>query len=153
MFQLATELELSLQSFKGADVRVQARRFSLTGARFAFVRDLILSDGSRTDGLPVFFEGRLNWFERRIGVFIVGLNEITLTGTASDGLVQYRNGLAVIVRGPAIVELEYPFSVERLPTDLQNYWRDLRLPRAQLELNLDLHLPALPTSEGTSSFV
>jgi hypothetical protein len=39
----------------------------------------------------------------------------------------------VSLRGPAVVELAWPFQVERLPADPGSYWRDLRLPRAQFE--------------------
>ena len=44
-----------------------------------------------------------------------------------------RGKAAIILRGPAVLELAFPINVERLPADPDNYWRDLRLPRAQFE--------------------
>ena len=41
--------------------------------------------------------------------------------------------MAVLLRGPALVQLAFPFQVERLPADEENYWRDVRIPRAQFE--------------------
>ena len=57
-----------------------------------------------------------------------------MTETVPDGLLSFRGSTAVLVRGPAVVQLTFPFRVERLPADPDNYWRDLRMPRAQFEL-------------------
>ena len=48
-------------------------------------------------------------------------------------LVYFRAKTAVILRGLAVVELAFPFQVERLPSDPGNYWRDLHVPCAQFE--------------------
>lgn len=96
-------------------------------------RELFLPDNSRPDGLPVFFEGQLWQFERQIGIVFVCLGPPASQATATDGAVCFRSKIAVILRGPAIIEMAFPFQVERLSADPENYWRDLRRPRAQLE--------------------
>ena len=131
------EIEASLKALEGCTVRVQGRRFSADGRTFSFVKDFVLPNGFRCGSLPVFFEGVLRSFERRIGVFLVELGERPIDESASDGIFAFRGELSVIVKGPVIVELEFPFYVERLPKDAENYWRDLRLPIAQLEFPMD----------------
>lgn len=42
----------------------------------------------------------------------------------------------MIHRSPAVVQLAFPFHVERVPTDAENYWRDLRVRRVQFEFPL-----------------
>ena len=125
----------------GADVRVGAKSFSPTRwtgrgkpPRLIPVCDLFLPDDSQPAGLPVFFEGRLQHFERRIGVVLVCLESPASTERAPDGPVYFRGQTAVILRGPAVVQLAFPFHVERLPAHPDNYWRDLRAPCAQFEL-------------------
>ena len=49
-------------------------------------------------------------------------------------MILFRERNAVILPGTAIVQLAFPFHVERLPLGEENYWRDLRLSRAQLVL-------------------
>lgn len=131
-------IDRTLEGLLGQDVRAAAKSFApalLNGAktlRFLPVRDLYLPDNTQPAGLPVFFEGRLLEFERQIGVVFVRLDSPALPYT-SEGAVLFRGRAVVIVRGPAAVELTSPFQVERLPTDVDNYWRDLRLPCAQFE--------------------
>ena len=133
-------IDRALDGLISADIRVAAKAFSPTrwtgeeAARLLPVRQLILPDNSQPDGLPVFFEGRLRQFERQIGVVFAWLDPPTTQEETAEGVVCFRGQTTVIVRGPALVELAFPFQVERLPTDSENYWRDLRLPRAQFEL-------------------
>lgn len=49
-------------------------------------------------------------------------------------MVPFRGKTAVILRGPALVELAFPFEVEKLPQRPDNYWHDLRTSRVQFEL-------------------
>jgi hypothetical protein len=98
------------------------------------VRELYLPDNTQAGGLPVFFEGRLRQFERQIGVVCVHLDAPTTAERATEGVVCFRGQAAILLRGPAVVELAFPFHVERLPDDPNNYWLDLRLPQAQFEL-------------------
>ena len=53
---------------------------------------------------------------------------------SSEGIVYFRGSTAVILTGPATLELAFPFSVERLPRDCADYWNDLRIPCAQFVL-------------------
>ena len=129
-----------LEGLIGEQVRVAAEAFTPPRAngepwpRMIPVTDLILPDNSTPGGLPVFFEGRLEAFERRIGVVDVILSGPVRRGaSATDGQTAFRGATAVVLSGPARVRLAYPFVVERLPADEANYWRDLRGPRAQLE--------------------
>lgn len=133
------EIDKVLDGLIGEDIRVAARSFApaaRSGQKprpFIPVHDLILPDNSQPASTPVFFEGRLRQFKRRIGVVFVSLDSATSQERASDGLLCFRGKTAVILRGPAVVELAFPFRVERLPADAHNYWRDLRIPHAQFE--------------------
>lgn len=121
-------------SHVGCDVRVAARAFapgSPTNGRqlrFMPVADLYLPDNSQPGSAPVFFEGRLHTFERRIGVVFVVLDALSYREAVPEGWVTLRGRTAVILHAPATVELASPFQVERLPSDPVAYWRDLRLP-------------------------
>ena len=133
------EVDRRLERLRGENVRVAAKSFSPSPChghaplRFLPVRDLYLPDNSQPAGRPVFFEGRLLEFERQIGVVFVQLDAPTACAASAQGAVLFRGQAAVILRGPAVVELAFPFQIERLPSDSDNYWRDLRLPRAQFE--------------------
>ncbi|MBE7503075.1 MAG: hypothetical protein HS113_22885 [Verrucomicrobiales bacterium] len=141
-------LDLLLARFVGDDVRVAGKAFApgLPTAgrplRFLQVADLILPDGGQPGAVPVFFEGRLREFERRVGVVVVSLDALAGRNTAPEGWVQFRGQAAVVLQGPAVVELASPFHVERLPSDPANYWRDLRSPRVQFEFDLTTTGPA-----------
>ncbi len=134
------EIDRTLNRLIGADVRVAARAFSPVppnrqrSPRLISVRELFLPDNSQPGALPVFFEGCLRQFERRIGVVTVRLDAPALVDAAGEGAVFFRRRMAVVLRGPALVELASPFCVERLPEDTGNYWRDLRMPGVQFEL-------------------
>jgi len=133
------EIDRTLERLRGEDVRVVAKSFSPlprngeTPLRFLPVRDLYLPDNSQPAGRPVFFEGRLREFERQIGVVFVRLEAPASVAASAEGPVLFRGQAAVILRGPAVLELAFPLHIERLPSDSDNYWRDLRLPRAQFE--------------------
>ena len=134
------EIDKTLGRLIGEEVRVAAKSFSpgprhgRAAAPLLPVRELFLPDNSRPDGLPVFFEGRLQHFERQVGVVCVRLEAPTAATRTPDGPVFFRGQTAVLLRGPALVELAFPFQVERLPADSDNYWRDLRVPCVQFEL-------------------
>lgn len=134
------EIERILQSCVGAHIRVGAHAFAPIGdnpqmpSRLIPTNRLILPDNTDIDGQPVYFEGRLEQFTRRIGVVHVQLAAPDCPG--AQGMVLFRERSAVILPGPAIVQLAFPFHVERLPSGEDNYWRDLRLPQAQFHLPL-----------------
>ena len=67
----------------------------------------------------------------------VALDLPRVMGRAAEGTVLVRGIPAVLLRGPAIVRLAFPFRVEPLPADEANYWEDLRLPTAQFRLPFD----------------
>lgn len=100
------------------------------------VADLILPDNSRPGPLPVFFEGRLRQFDRRIGVVFVTLDAPNLAGPTADRVIQFRSATALVLQGSAMVSLAFPCRVEPLPTSPVNYWEDLRAFRAQLQFPL-----------------
>jgi hypothetical protein len=133
------DIDRLLAGLIGTEVRAAAKAFSPVPRNgqaprcFMPVRELYLPDNSQPAGLPVFFEGRLCEFERQIGVVVVRLDAPTAADAASEGPALFRGKTAVLLRGPALVELAFPFQVERLPADEENYWRDLRMPRAQFE--------------------
>ena len=124
------EVDLRLERLRGEDVRVAAKSFSPSPChghaplRLLPVRDLYLPDNSQPAGRPVFFEGRLLEFERQIGVVFVQLDAPTACAASAEGPVLFRGQAAVILRGPAVLELAFPLHIERLPSDSDNYWRD-----------------------------
>ena len=132
-------IDQTLDRLIGEEVRVAAKSFSPPSRnghpplRFLPVRDLYLPDNSQPAGRPVFFEGRLLEFERQIGVVFVRLDAPAAVAASPEGAVLFRGKAAVILRGPAVLELDFPFHVERLPNDPGHYWLDLRMPRAQFE--------------------
>ena len=97
---------------------------------------LLLPDNSQPSGLPVFFEGKLLDFERQVGVVLVRLGALELAHPTAQGLVYFRGCSAVLLTGPACVRLASSLRIERLPTNEENYWSDLRLPQAQFALPL-----------------
>ena len=131
-----------LGSLIGDNVRVAAESFSPTRWNgevprlFLSSRELVLPDNSRADGLPLYFEGKLRRFVRQIGVVYVELESIAFPEQSAEGVVYFRGKAAVILRGPAVVKLAFPFRVERLPAQEDNYWSDLHLPCVQFELPL-----------------
>ena len=133
------DIDRRLRALIGFDIRVAARAFlplsqpSHRATPMIPVHDLYLPDNSQPGVRPVYFEGQLERFERRVAVVLVWLGPLTFQPGDSEGQAYVRGRHAVILRGPALVELAYPFRVERIPADADNYWRDLRCPRAQLE--------------------
>jgi len=132
-------IDLRLKRLLGQEVRVAAESFfpirwngEVLPAAIP-VRDLILPDNTQPGLLPVFFEGRLRRFERRIGVVFVTL-DAPVAERSAEGMLFLRGMAAVLLRGPAVVQLAVPFRVERLPDDEANYWEDLRFPTAQFRL-------------------
>lgn len=137
------DIDRRLRQWVGRNVRIAVDAFSPArwdGDGLPFlspVRDLILPDNSRVGSLPVFFEGGLRRFERRIGVVYVGLEAPTAMDASVEGITLFRGVLGVLLRGPATVRCDFPFRVEPVPSGALNYWEDLRVPTAQFRLNLD----------------
>ena len=82
----------------------------------------------------------------------VTLNAPSLPERTADGLVRFRGAAAVVLRGPATVRLAFPFRVEPLPIDPDNYWDDLRISCAQFGLPFDCtpSEPPYPREDGTA---
>jgi hypothetical protein len=107
-----------LDSLLGQNIRVAARAFVPAGwngrvpTRFQSVRDLYLPDNTQPVDRPVFFEGRLQRFERQISIVFVELQSPTAPKQTTEATVDFRDTTAIILQGPAIVELAFPFRVE-----------------------------------------
>ena len=131
-------IDLRLERCLGQEVRVAAEAFfpiRWNGQVLPTaipVRDLILPDNTQPGLLPVFFEGRLRRFERRIGVVFATL-DAPVAERSAEGMLFLRGMAVILLHGPAVVQLAIPFRVERLP-DEANYWEDLRFPAAQFRL-------------------
>jgi hypothetical protein len=116
-------IDLRLERLLDQQVRVAAESFcpirwnGAPAPGFIPVRDLILPDNSQPGGTPVFFEGRLLAFARRVGVVFVTLAAPSLPDPADEGVQAFRGGTAVPLRGPATVQLAYPFRVEPPPAE------------------------------------
>lgn len=135
------EIDARLSALVGRPVRVGARAFAPQGWTRTENRDLItaaqliLTDGS-TAVLPLLFEGRLLDYVRRIAVVHVRLDGLDSNECGGDGVVAFRGATATILRGPALVELAFPFFAEALPLDASNYFADRQAARCQLLLPL-----------------
>ncbi|MCP5524076.1 MAG: hypothetical protein H7A46_21270 [Verrucomicrobiales bacterium] len=131
-----------LTGLQGRSVRVAAEAFVPRGdhvpalALLIPTARLILPDGSTPDGRAVYFEGLLEGHVRRIGIVDVVLGEPPATDDCADGITAFRGSTAVILPGPAIVRLAYPFVIEPIPGDPINYWRDFTRHGVQFELPL-----------------
>ena len=140
-------IDRRLEYLQGRDVRAATDRFAAIDwqghvvAPLSSVQELWLPDNQRPGGLPVFFEGRLVRFERRVGVVLVQLDALAESTRSTEGIINFRGASAVVLRGPAFVQLAFPFQVEPVPADPDNYWADLRVPRAQLNLPFDREGP------------
>lgn len=136
------QIDAMLEGSIGQDVRIAVASFtppawSEDRAKVAIrAQTLYLPDNTRADGLPLLVEGRLQHFVRRIAVVEVALGAPRLSECTADGLVYFRGRQAVIIRGPLTAELAYPFLVERLPSDPDNYWSDIKKMNVQLALPL-----------------
>lgn len=135
------DIDRALERLIGHDVRIAAESFAPASwngqpSLLRPTRELVLPDGGPAAGLPVYFEGRLKTFRRDISVVYATLDAPTLPQATTEGIVPFRGGLAAILRGPATVKLASPFRVEALPSDADNYWSDLRVPRVQFKLPL-----------------
>ena len=85
----------------------------------------------------------------------VELESPTTPKLAPEATVDFSSSTAVILHGPAVVELTFPFLVEKVPPDSDNYWRDLRFPGTQFELPFstragkgDMHTAGQPPSRS-----
>lgn len=134
------EIDIRLECLIGEHVRVVADSFS--PARWngeamptmISAGKLILPDNSPATGLPLFFEGILKEFVRRVGVVYVRIEPPSFSEQSAEGIVCFRGKTAVILSGPATVQLAYPFVIEKLPSAIDNYWQDLRFSRVQFKL-------------------
>jgi hypothetical protein len=140
--RLKWSIDHTLEAMLGEEVRVAAQSLApplppnAPPLRWIPVQELYLPDNTQPGGLPVFFEGRLLEFERQIALVFVRLGAPSSAAFSAEGVVFFRGRAAVILHGPALVELAHPFQVERLPTNADNYWRDLHGPGAQFEFPL-----------------
>lgn len=138
----AWPIDLLLEGLLGQNIRVGAESFSPAVNNghlprlFVGPRQLVLPDNTSAAGLPLYFEGRLARFVREIGVVHVELGSPAASTESVEGFTYFRGSTAVILRGPALVKLAFPFHVEKLPGEAENYWEDLRMPHAQFKLPL-----------------
>ena len=120
------EIDSLLDRLVGQEVRVVANSFSPGPAnrerprRFIPVRELFLPDNTQPSSLPVYFEGRLEKHWRRIGVVYAYLDVPRTYEGTPEGTAPFRGRIAVILKGPALVQLAFPFIVEKLPADPDN---------------------------------
>jgi hypothetical protein len=133
------EIDRRLKALLGENVRVRVSSFlpgkaTVNGSPPVDVKTLRLPDNSTVDE-PLFLEGKLEDFQRRIGVVYVTLGLSTLpAGEAANGRVSFRGASAVVLQGPARVQLHPTLFVERIPSDPNVYWNHLTAPEAQLDL-------------------
>lgn len=66
-----------------------------------------------------------NWLARAT------LGSLPSSQESAEGILLFRGRQAAILRGPAHVQLAYPFQVQPLPESEVSYWEDLRQERFQ----------------------
>lgn len=133
----AWAIDERLEGLMGCAVRVRVETFTprrWNGEPHVIdLRKLTLPDGTKVDHDPVHAEGVLRTFTRRVAVVCVELDALPLEGTA-EGRVLFRGRPAVILRGPATVQLHGSHFVERVPVEQNRYWNHLSSLDAQMEL-------------------
>jgi len=133
----AWAIDQRLADWVGFAVRVRADVFTprrWNGESHSIdLRKFTLPDGTQVDRDPVYVEGMLKEFTRRIAVVWVELGPLPVVGTA-EGRVLFRGRPAVVLRGPATVQLHSSHFIEKLPTELNHYWNHLSAPDPQMEL-------------------
>lgn len=135
----AWAIDSRLEELVGSAVRVRVETFTprrWNGEPHVIdLQKLTLPDGTKVDHDPTYAEGVLRGFTRHVAVVWVELDPVPLEGTAS-GRTPFRGQAAVILRGPAMVELHASHFVERIPVELNQYWSHLSSLDAQMELPL-----------------
>ena len=118
-------------------VRVQSLIFKRWNgeAREVGIGNLVLPDGSLVEREPVFVEGTLREFTRQVGMILVNLGPLSFDGSA-EGRLLFRGRPAVILRGPATVQLHSSQFLEKVPTDNEVYWSHLTSGDGQMNLPL-----------------
>lgn len=136
------EIDKQLERLIGADIRAGATAFcplkhdGESHPRWIAVDELILPDETGARGIPLFIEGQLRVFTRSIAVVEAVLDAPQRLRATAEGGVFFRGGTAVLLRGPTMVQLRFPYFIERLPARSADYWHDLQWPNAQFRLPL-----------------
>jgi len=133
------EIDQRLAALVGCPIRVRADSLIPKGWNGELLKhpindvNLVLPDGTKIEGDPVYVEGILREFSRRIAVLFANLDPLPFEGTA-EGRVLFRGTPAVILRAPATVQFHHSQFVERLPTDEKSYWQHLVANDPQMNL-------------------
>ena len=133
------EIDKRVHALIGENVRVKANAFSpphLSGGPASRIEasSLVLPDNSTVDNDDLFFEGKLLAFRREVAVVIVLLGRPVISGDSANGRVLYRGKTAVILPGPATVELHRDHFIDKIPSESRLYWAHLRTSGPQFNL-------------------
>jgi hypothetical protein len=133
------EIDTRLEALLGENVRVRAKAFApIPGGSgppppLIEASSLILPDGTRLNR-PLYIEGKLQNFDRRVSVVFVILESIDAFGDRANGPILFRGHQAEIFQAPAAVKLSIPHFVERIPQHPITYWHHIQLSDLQLPL-------------------
>jgi hypothetical protein len=135
------EIDKRLEALLGENIRVRAHAFCPPNwdgepTHVIEASALILPDNTAVDRDEIYFEGKLLGFRREIAVVFVSIGKPDADSTA-NGRVAFRGRGAVILPGPATVQLHQEHFIERIPTDSIFYWSHLGSTGAQFNLPLD----------------
>jgi hypothetical protein len=134
------QIDGRLQALLGCPVRVAAESLfpsALRGEVFKHLitpKNFILPDGTTAEPGYIYVEGVLRDFRRHVALVFVELDALPFEGSA-EGRVIFRGTPAVILRGPATVQLDESAFVERVPADANAYWAHLLSTHPQMDFS------------------
>jgi hypothetical protein len=135
------EIDKRLEALLGENIRLRTHAFCPPNwngepARLIQASGLLLPDNTTVDKDELYFEGRLLCFRREVGVVFVSIDRPD-AGNTANGRVIFRGRGAVILPGPATVQLHQEHFIEPIPADSRLYWSHLGATGPQF--NLPLH--------------
>ncbi len=132
------KIDQQLKLLLGQNIRVRADAFTTPlwngqPGHMIPAASLILPDNSTVHHDELFIEGKLLTFQRDVAIVSVVLERLAFDGETANGRVLLRGRQAVILQGPARVQLASDHFIEKLPTDFRFYWSHLGSSSPQFE--------------------
>lgn len=136
------EIDKRLESLLDKNIRVRAHAFCpphWNGEMSQVIEAsaLLLPDNTTVGDGELYLEGRLLAFRREVAIVFVFLGRPDAAGDTANGRMVYRGKAAIILPGPATVQLHQDQFIEMIPTDGRLYWSHLGATGPQFNLPLD----------------
>ena len=134
------QIDKRLNLLIGENIRVRVSAFcppkwNGEPANVIQAANLMLPDNSMVHRDELYFEGKLLSYRRDVAFVFLALDQSAFAGEGANGRVLYRGRQAVILHGPATVQLHPDHFIEKLPSDSSFYWDHLRIVGPQFEFS------------------